>query len=692
MLQALQKIPFLKLLVALCIGIVWQWYSAASFQIIIILTCFAGIGLFIFSFLSNYKKFQLRWLQGIFIGLLLANIGSALVYLKNIQHHPLYFEKFYTDSSWVMATLQEPLVKKPHSYKAIATIQAIKKHNSWHNSTGKILLYFKSNIDSSSLSYGSQIVFKKRLQPIQNTGNPGSFDYKRYCLFQGITAQIFLEKDDFIILPTVHTSVFRSTIFQIRQSVLHTLERFMVSPKELGVAQALLIGYRDNLDKNLLQSYTNAGVVHIIAISGLHLGMIYGLVLWLLQPFRQNRIYIIIKPIILLCVLWGFSFVAGAAPSIVRSAIMFSFLVVSESIGRQPNAYNSLAASAFCLLAYNPFTLWDVGFQLSYAAVLGIMLFEKPIEHLVYFSHTWLNKFWRLNAITISAQILTLPFVLYHFHQFANLFFITNLIAVPLSGIILYGELALLLFNFWNPVAVFIGKILARLIGLLNMFIEQANLISFSVTNSISITLLQAILLFFIPLFLLLWVQKARSIFFIFLLTCVTGLVISQAIAFIQWQQQKKIIVYNVPKYTAIDFIHGTQVSFLGDEEVANNVSLLNFYVSPSRIQHHLKQPQQFVFTDTLNKLVNWNGHWVLLLKQPFHSMSYVNNKKINIVVLSQTAKVSFKELSSYFPQATFVFDASNSWWKTEQWKKECRQLHLHFHSIPDKGAFIFQP
>jgi competence protein ComEC len=204
---------------------------------------------------------------------------------------------------------------------------------------------------------------------------------------------------------------------------------------ETGVAEALLIGYRDDLDKDLVRAYSNTGVVHIIAISGLHLGMIYGLMLLLLKPFRKYKWMRWAKPLLILLVLWGFSLLAGAAASILRSVVMFSFIVIGESLGRKTNIYNTLAASAFCLLVYNPYFFWDVGFQLSYTAVLSIVLFMKPVYQWLYFKNKLLNAIWQLNAITLAAQVLTLPVILYYFHQFPNLFLFTNFVAVPLIGI-----------------------------------------------------------------------------------------------------------------------------------------------------------------------------------------------------------------------------------------------------------------
>ena len=188
--------------------------------------------------------------------------------------------------------------------------------------------------------------------------------------------------------------------------------------KELGLAEALLIGYKDDLDKTLVQSYTNTGVVHIIAISGLHLGLIYWLLVQLLKPLQRRKYMKWLRPVIIILGLWLFSLLAGAQPSILRSAVMFTCIVIGETIAKKTSIYNSLALSAFGLLCWNPYWLWDVGFQLSYSAVLSIIIFMRPVYNLLYVKNKILDFFWKINAVTIAAQILTLPLSIYHFHQF----------------------------------------------------------------------------------------------------------------------------------------------------------------------------------------------------------------------------------------------------------------------------------
>ena len=352
-------------------------------------------------------------------------------------------------------------------------------------------------------------------KPFTNNGNPGAFDYNRYCLFQDITYQVFLRKDQYFVLADKNRNWLQQKLFEIRNSTIQTLQHYITGEKEQGVAEALLIGYRNDLDKDLVQAYSNTGVVHIIAISGLHLGMIYGLLFYIFSFFKRYKWVHLLKPFIILFVLWAFTLIAGAVPSILRSAVMFSFIVIGEVINRKTNMYNTLAASAFCMLVYDPFVLWDVGFLLSYAAVISIITFMQPVYRWLYFQNKILDKIWRLSSVTISAQVLTLPIVIFYFHQFPNYFLITNLLVVPLSGLILYGEILLLCVSFIKVLATVIGKILYWLILFMNTFIEHINNMPFSVWNNLQINILQTWLLYGFIIAVCIWLLRKSSKAFI---------------------------------------------------------------------------------------------------------------------------------------------------------------------------------
>ena len=683
--QFWRSVPFLRLLIPLTAGILIEQYVPFSIKVII---STAVISLLIFSsvnFLPIAHKYRYRWISGSSINMMILCFGAALLYFQNIENKKNWIGHFIKGKETVLITLQEPLVEKPNSFKAIAKAESIFSNGEWTMVKGNILLYFKKDSLAPSLKYGSQIIIAKTLQPITNSGNPGGFDYKKYCASQDIHYQAYLQPNEYRVLNDVKKNALTELLINTRNNVLALFRKWVPGQKETGVAEALLIGYRDDLDKDLVQSYSNTGVVHIIAISGLHLGMIYGLMVLILKPLRKIKWIRFIKPLLILLVLWGFSLLAGAAASILRSAVMFSFIVIGESLGRKTNIYNTLAASAFCLLVYNPYFFWDVGFQLSYAAVLSIILFMKPIYRQFYFSNKILHTVWQLNAVTLSAQVLTLPIILYYFHQFPNLFLFTNFIAVPLSGFILYGELLLLIvakipfLNLWT------GKIISFLIAQMDGIIERTDRIPYSVTDNIHVGLMQTILLYFAISYIAFWLLYKKANAFITGLSFMCGFYFIDSYSYLQQVRQNKLIIYNIPKHAAIDVIEGTHYLFTGD---ISDPSLERFHLRPSRLQYGVTGTDSLSNTVIRGSIIAGRQKSVLIINKSTHFPTQSQKIPVDIIVLSGNPKIYLSQLATVFDCKQWVFDSSNPLWKIRYWKKDADSLHLRHHTVSEQGAF----
>ncbi len=504
--------PFLRLLAALATGILLQYFFQAPVFITSLLALGAGSVLLFCRFLSVPNKFRFRGLEGIAVLTLVMSAGMLIFFLNQLPNRANWFGNHYRQGDTLVITLQEPLVEKKRSYKALASVNFIRKQGQgeWNKVMGYLWVYVAKGPSSQGLQYGSQLLLYKPLQPITNYEGAG-FDYRQYCANQGIYHQVFLNQNDFLLFSNNIAHPFRQGLFNIRDFVIATLHTHIEGSREAAVATALLIGYRNDLDKELLQSYSNTGVVHIIAISGMHLGMIYGLLVFLFKPLRRTTGIGRMVPLLILLTLWAFSILAGAGASILRSAVMFSFIVIGDVIGKRNHSLNSLAASAFCLLVYDPFFLWDIGFQLSYAAVLGILLFQQPLYKTVYCEKKLLDYIWQLNTLSLSAQVFTFPLLLYHFHQFPSLFLFSNFFAVPLSGLILYGCLLLVTIAPVVPLGSFSGAILSWLIRQLNGLITRTDQIPYSAIQGLQISFWQMVTLYGCIAAIAWWLMQKQS-------------------------------------------------------------------------------------------------------------------------------------------------------------------------------------
>ena len=686
--------PFIRLVVPLIIGIACQWYWHFSLLFLWSLLALSAITLSLVAALPLSHQYHAQWYNGACLHAMLFATGGLLIYYKDIQHQETSITRQYTAGNAVLVTIEEPLSEKSQTYKTVASVQAILLNRSVHKASGKILLYLQKDSTVQHLHYGNQLLLFKTLQSIKNTGNPGCFDYQRYCTFQGISYQVYLKQDEYAALKIKNENLFWKFLFSTRAKIVTILKKYIPGAKEAGLAEAMLIGYKDDLDKSLVQSYANTGVVHIIAISGLHLGLIYWLLTLLCKPLPKRKAGKYIQPLIIIAGLWLFSCIAGGSPSVLRSAVMFTCLVIGAQMNRRTAIYNSLAASAFLLLCYNPFWLWDAGFQLSYAAVLSLAIFYKPIYNLLFISNKLLDVVWKSVAVTLAAQILTIPISVYLFHQFPNLFLIANLLAVPLSSLIIIGEIILCAVNIFPAIAAGIGFLLNYIIRWLNSFIEYTGSLSFAITNDLQISFFQLICLYAFIVAITWWLLRNRKTgvpLALISLLFFTGLRCMDV-----WYaaRQKKLIVYNIPKHTAIDVMLGQQYFFKGDSLLQRNDVLQKFYLQSSRSLYRV-----IPSNDTGNLLVGKNifrfgNTSLLLVDRPLNRIQAPSKPAVDIIIISNNPPLKIAELTGFFTAHArcrqLVFDASNPPWKIAKWQQECTQMGLSAFSVADKGAFVF--
>jgi len=682
------------MLLPLIIGILFQWYFQIPVAVIIAGLVSFNIAFGLFYLLPISLRFKLKPLQGFTIQLVFIALGSLLTWQKDIRHNESWYGNYYNDSSYLIVRIDEPLVEKNKSFKADGYVEAIMHHSKTLPAKGKLLLYFSKDSLLPDLNYGDRIIIRKNIQPIKNSGNPGAFNYERYAAFQGIFHNVFLKDKDWIVgAEPNNKNGFKEFVFSTRAYVLSVLRKTIQGGKdELGIAQALLIGYTNDLDKDLVQAYSNTGVVHIIAISGMHLGLIYVLLLWIFARIPLVSKSKTLQLLFILGCLWLFAILTGASPSVLRAAVMFSFIAIGKNMKKQVSIYSSLAASAFVLLCFNPYYLWAVGFQLSYLAVLGIVIFQKPIYNCLYIKNKWIDKVWQLMSVSTAAQLLTFPVCIYYFHQFPNLFLITNIVAVPLAVIILYSAITLLTFS-WIPfVGVYLGKMVGGITWLMNKFILWVNDLSFAVWDKIPSSVLSTWLLYATVAGFSAWLigkQKKYLLAGLFSL-----LAFAAAIGFlnIQTAGQQKLIVYNVPQHQAIDFVNGNSYHFVGDSILLEDGLLQNFHLKPGRIFYQLNKRIDslagvFKFE---SMFFQFNNTRLLIVDKPIFFEPVQQKIDLDMIIVSKNPKISITQLAKVFNCKQFVFDASNPTWKIRKWQQECALLKINYHSVPETGAFIY--
>jgi competence protein ComEC len=404
-----------------------------------------------------------------------------------------------------------------------------------------------------------------------------------------------------------------------------------------------------------------------------------------MRPLRKRRELKWLEPILILIGLWGFSLLAGAQPSVLRSAVMFTCIVLSNSIARKSSIYNTLAFSAFILLCYNPYWLWDAGFQLSYFAVLSIIIFMKPMYNLIFVRNRFLDMVWKLNAVTIAAQILTVPVSIFHFHQFPNYFILTNIVAVPLSSGIVLGEILLCALSFIPVIATLIGKVLGWCIWLMNSYVELIEQLPASIWQGLQIDIVQTILLYLVITTISTWLMAQRisglKWAFIFLF----GFFSIRAFSFFEKKNQSRLIVYNVPGKSVIDIYTSRQILCTADKAMEQDEFILNFHLKPSRILH--RTPVSSTGSICQDKLVI-NGKKIWRINQSIERNQRIQSR-IDVLVLCRNTKLFLKEFVVRDSVGIVVFDGSVSAGRLKYWKKDCEFIGIPFHDVGEKGAFV---
>ena len=630
-------------------------------------------------------QFQLRWIRGCWIQFIFLLIG----YARTADYQNAAYRLHPPTQTIIPVSLsyQAPPEKFTHTIQGIAKLEAWVNNHQIKRQSQSVLILFDKH-DTTNFPVDAHIIGKAILTPIHAALNPGAFNAAAYYASNQIYYRCKFLPGSYQIISAASTKSLFSTVFAIKQFCLTTIEKYIHQKNELAIAEALLIGYKKNLPDELTEAYSQTGIIHIIAISGMHMAMLFGLLSAILRLIPKK----LSNPFVFVMIQWIsigiFTWITGASASVLRAACIFSAIGLGEALQRKHQPLNTLAGSALGLLLYNPLYIIDAGFLLSYAAVIGILYLSKPITRLLYISNPLLKKIWQMNAVTLAAQIATLPLILYFFHRFPLLFLITNCIAIPVSTIILYATILLLLISPIDILASINGSIIEWMIRTFNKWIVAVQHIPNSSIDGIFVSGLQTILLLATFILIYLAFQFRNKLVFWLGVGCIL-----MVIAEYSWRQydrsrQKKWVIYQLNGKTAIHLISGKCQYLLYD---SNRIS--------DKETNQLKKTAEWYFGTTIYsfpKSFRYNyptiesGQNTLCIVSGNNKLALQKLPKIvTCILFTQDASVSLKEVLESTRCSHFIFDGSNSMWKIKAWKKQAEQLHLHLYSIPEQGALI---
>lgn len=674
-----KRLPFARLLIFFFIGIMIDGSLKISLPFYCAVAVFLLITICIGEYLPLRYQWQFKQLRGSFFVLLMMIFGCLNNNVSTTKKDPAQFNIDHDSSTPLLLKINNQWKFNAKTTRYIASI--FKHQHGKYIHAGKCFLYLK-NVSSDQLHKGDLIISLEQPRRVMSTSNPGSFDFSVYAHKKQVTHTLYIQNDqDYIRIRDIGKDSL-SIIEKIREKILQILRTTIKDTSHIGLAEAMLIGYREDLDKELLNTYVNTGVVHVIAISGMHLGLIFMLIdLGIKRIFGKNRAALA-GILITIPLLWTFAILTGSSASVNRSALMFSVMILGRIISKRNTSLNALCASAFILLLYKPDLITDLGFQLSYAAVGSILLFERFINQLIYLKNKIALYVWNMISITIAAQVLTTPLVIMHFHRFPTLFLFSNLVAVPISSLILVLEIALCVFYSVNIDVSLIADVIKQLMDWMNKYIESIGNIPFNMIDDIYVsTPLMIISCLFIGSILWLIFNASKK-------TCWTALFFFLIMGLVRCTEavrinsEKKVIVLNLKQITAILVQYGKN----GMLAISNSSS-----VDAKTISSLIKE------TGNATGINKWEIRHLpndpLLVSISTDKIAESRNKKAEkSILISGNPKLSLREMGlSEGNIENIIADGSNSLWKIRQWEKEAYGLHLPLHSTAENGPYTIR-
>ena len=699
--RELAKLPFLRFLIPMIFGILIGYFINIQSDIFILCLMIAGTGIIILLFaIFRLASFRYRWLFGVFVHFFFMALGLLLVQLSTLQGQK--FDDLKYGQALIGQVLDAPVERKK-SIKILMKVNGVENNMEWTGADFKIVVYLEQDSLAAGLGTGDQLLIRARISDFRKAGNPWEFNYPRYMRDRGIYGTLYAasenwerleKKSDFSIV--IFSSKIRARLYEILAKKL--------SGDELAICSALIFGERDYISEEVKDSFSRAGVMHVMAVSGLHVGIVYLMLFYFfffLDGLKYGRVF---KSVIIILLLWLYAMITGYTPSVLRATVMFSFLVIGQNLGRNTNIYNSLALSAFVLLCLNPFYLRNVGFQLSYFAVTGIVFFYPKIYALLSFKYWLPNKIWMLLCLSVSAQLSTFPLVIFYFHQFPNLFFISNLFVIPLVSGLIYLGFTTLLFSFsaflFNAFSFLLRFISSVLIG----GIEVVGNINFSVSSPLFLDIPEVGILYLMIIFVgVFLVYRKNNHFFTFIILIVVFFTygLSRKITI---DKNRSLAVFNSGRYSLIQFTEGNSAYIVSRYNSEENRIAIKYALDGFRNKMGIRN-SSFYFLDQESSINIEEGNLIIdkdffsfygeegyfLDLSQFPSKNEVEPFQTDLLILSGSGRVTAYQIEKLVNPEMVILDSSVPYYYTNKLKSDFQLLGIPCFDVREKGAFMLE-
>lgn len=708
-----RSIPYLRYLLFFVLGLLSVVYKYAFFcnipdDIIYFLISILVIIYFIF----NRKIYAIRYIIYPFFYC----CGVLCVLLKTEKRNPNHL--FNTNQNYVAysGVIVSETEEKENTYKTILSINAIKTGEKWIEKQGKMFLYIYKKDVVTKPKYGDCLVVSGSADTISAPKNPKEFDFKRFYGFLQIHHRDFVSVNNYVIYEYEPENELVRISFTIRAWAEKHFKTYITTERAYKIASALILGIKGSLDWEIMSAYASTGTMHVLAVSGLHVGIIYQILVLLCFWSKNIKHGKWFKAGFLLILLWFYALITGLSPSILRSVAMFTFIIIAEATNRKSNIYNTLAASCLFLLCINPFMIMEVGFQLSYLAVLGIVYIQPKIyqfiqikEYMIVSDYSqkntiflkinriitnsfyWiLDWIWMISCVSVAAQLATFPLGMLYFHQFPNYFLVSNLAVIPVALGIMYVGLTFVLFAFSEFWSKFTGFLIQTSVEKLNQFILLLEDLPFSVIRGVSISILDTWHIYLILILFFVFIYKKDFSYFLLLTLFISIFSFKICQKIIERKQQFAFTIYSIPRGFGFDFFEGNTLYSYVDENILNNPSRLQFHILNncwSRGISNEYYPINITEKFGIEFFVR-NHKKFAVINHKLKYMKFKSKVKVDYLVLQNNSVWSYENISKLFDYQILVLDGTNSKWYIERFEKTIpNEKKLTYKNLIQSGA-----
>ncbi|MBQ3709323.1 MAG: ComEC family competence protein [Bacteroidales bacterium] len=691
------KYPFIRLVAALSLGILLHEVGEGVVSVgrlwlfVGFLTLVAGL-VVLHRMLTSFRY---RWIHGVAAILVLVYVGYCRA---DFQETGLRLEQSgqMMHNDWCMARLYEPPTEREKTIKVILEIVGFENDDGVTRVDGKVMAYFQKTDEALALTYGDILAFQAPIEPVAPPKNPEEFDYRAYLERRGVTGSVYLKEGDWIPTGVKKVNVLYAFAYRFRDRMMEAMRQCGIEGDEFGVGAAILLGYDDSLPAQVRHNYVAAGSMHILCVSGMHVGTIYLLASFLLGLLGRGKAVRLFKRIVLLLLIWFYALVTGLSPSIMRSALMISMILFGEIIHRKGFTLNSIAASAFVLLLIDPNNLFAIGFQLSYAAVVGIVLLQKPLSNLVFVKNKFLDKVWEITTVSIAAQIATMPFAIYYFNQFTPYFWMSNLLMTPLSFVVILSGMTLLIFSWVPHLNVFLGKIVWLGLRGMNEVASGIERMPHSLVKGLYMDEFQFVLSLVLLLLLWLFVNLRKKRLMMELLALLSVFALSMAWRVQRASQQSVIMCYSVRNHTALVVAQGFNSVMLCDEGLLAEPSSIDYSLKGHWARYQLSMnPSCFTLDEDFScwlavkcrNLLSAQG-MLLAVWDPTDAVRVPQPIKVDYLLVRGKQSAMLREAMNLYQIGTLLVDNTVPDDQAREWIQQAEAVAIPCHDLRD-GAMV---